>query len=117
MEYCQVHEEDKPRNIEAARTQGAIFLGPCGNLQGGFYFMSLASGEKITWYSWDAIAMTDTVFRRINQLGRVQSKRFIFTDRKGRPIGNVELTGVDGEEDQEELDEDDDLELPDTVDE
>ena len=58
--------------------------------------MSLASGENITWYSWDAIPMTDTVIRRVNQLGRGQRKRFIFTDQKGQPIGNVKLTGVDG---------------------
>ena len=100
-EYCQVREEDKPRNSESARTQGAIFLGPCGNLQGGFYFMSLASSKKITQYSWDDIPMTDTVILRVNQLGRDQPKRFIFTDQKGRPIGNVELAVVDSKEAQE----------------
>ena len=61
--------------------------------------------------------MTDTVIRRVNQLGRGQPKRFIFTNRKGRHIVNVDLTGVYGEEDQEELDEDDDLNLPDAVNE
>ena len=116
-EYCQVHEEEKPCNREYARTHGAICLGPCGNLQGGFYFMRLASGKNITRYIWDDIPMTDTVIRRVNQLVRGQPKRFLFTDQKGRPIGNVELTGVDGEESQEKLDEDDDLELPNTVDE
>ena len=84
---------------------------------GKFYFMSLASGEKITRYIRDAITMTDTVIRRVNQLSRGQPKRFIFTDRKGRPIGIVEFKGVDGEESQEKLDEDDNLELPDAVDE
>ena len=79
--------------------------------------MSLASGEKITQYSCDAIPMTDTVIRRVNQIGRGKTKRFIFTDRKGRPIGNVELTGVNGKEPQEEIDEYDDPELPDAVDE
>ena len=74
--------------------------------------MSLASGKNITRYSWDAIPMTDTVIHRVNQIGRGQPKRFIFTDQKGRLIGNVKLTGVDGEESQEILYEDDDLELP-----
>ena len=115
-EYFQVHEKDKPRNIKAARTQGAICLGPCGNLQGAFYFMSLTSGKKITRYSWDAIHKTDTMICRVKQLGRGQPKRFKFIDWKGWPIGNVELIGVDGEESQEELDEDDDLELSDAVD-
>ena len=79
--------------------------------------MTHASGKKITQYSWDAIFITDKLIRRVNQLVRGQTKRFIFTDQKGQPIGNVELTGVVGEEAQEELDEDDDLNLLDAVDE
>ena len=63
--------------------------------------MSFASGKNSTWYSWDAITMTDIVVRRVKQLSRGQPKRFIFTDQKGQPSGNVELTGVDGEEYQE----------------
>jgi hypothetical protein len=31
--YCQIHEEDQPRNGMVARTQGAILLGPSGNAQ------------------------------------------------------------------------------------
>jgi hypothetical protein len=40
-QYCQVHEDDMPR------TQDAICLGPSGNIQGGFKFMSLTSAKKI----------------------------------------------------------------------
>ncbi len=29
--YCQIHEEDQPRNCMVARMQGAILLGPSGN--------------------------------------------------------------------------------------
>ena len=32
-QHCQVHEEYEPRNSNAARTQGAISLGPSGNAQ------------------------------------------------------------------------------------
>jgi hypothetical protein len=46
-QYCQVHEEDTPRNSQWPRTKGAIYLGPSGNLQGGFKFMALSSGKKI----------------------------------------------------------------------
>jgi hypothetical protein len=31
-QYCQVHEEENPRNTQVARTKGAISLGPSGNL-------------------------------------------------------------------------------------
>ena len=65
--------------------------------------MSLASGENITRYIWDSIPMTDTVIRRVNQLVRGQPKRFIFTDRKGRHIGNVKLKGVDGDKPKRNL--------------
>jgi hypothetical protein len=47
-QYCQVHEEDTPRNSQNPRTKGAISLGPSGNLQGGFKFMALNTGKKIT---------------------------------------------------------------------
>ncbi len=36
--YYQIHEEDQPRNSMVARTQGAILLGPSGNVQGGHKF-------------------------------------------------------------------------------
>ena len=38
-DYCQVHEQEEPRNSQVARTLGAICLGPSGNVQGGFYFI------------------------------------------------------------------------------
>jgi hypothetical protein len=58
-QYCQVHEEDNPRNSQIARTKGNIFLGPNGNLQGGFKFMALNIGKKIVHRSWDVIPMPD----------------------------------------------------------
>ncbi len=59
-QYCQVHEEDTPRNSQLPRTKGAICLGPSGNLQGGYKFMSLNSMKKIVQRSWDAIPMEST---------------------------------------------------------
>ena len=46
-QYCQVHEEDAPRNSQNLITKGAILLGPSGNLHGGFKFMALNTGKKI----------------------------------------------------------------------
>ena len=56
----------------------------------------------------------------MNTLGKDQPEHFIFTDCKGRLIGEKELTGVDGETEnplQIEIVEDDDLDQPDAVDE
>jgi hypothetical protein len=45
-QYCQVHDDGTPRNNQLPRIQGAICLGPSGNIQGGFKFMSLTSAKK-----------------------------------------------------------------------
>ncbi len=44
-QYCQILEEGHPSNGLGARTQGAIALGPSGNVQGGhtFYTPNIAS--------------------------------------------------------------------------
>mmetsp|Transcript_36183 Transcript_36183/g.51177 ORF Transcript_36183/g.51177 Transcript_36183/m.51177 type:complete len:412 (+) Transcript_36183:1053-2288(+) len=94
-DYCQVHEEDEPRNSQTPRTQGAICMGPSGNAQGGFKFMTLRTCKKITHRAWDEIPMPDTVRDRVNLPGKDQPELLTFTDRKGRPIGEVKPTGVD----------------------
>jgi hypothetical protein len=65
-QYCQVHEEETPRNSQVARTKGAISLGPSGNLQGGYKFMALNTGKKITRRNWDVIPMQELVIARVN---------------------------------------------------
>jgi hypothetical protein len=122
-EYVQVHEEDEPRNGENPRTRGAICLGPSGNKQGGFKFLSLQSGKEITRMSWDALPMPDTVITRLETLAKGQPEQLIFTDRKGRAIGNAELTGVgvdrdlinDDTQDDDVLQNDIDLDTPNRI--
>jgi hypothetical protein len=46
--YCQVHEEDGPRNSMLARTSGAISVGPSSNRQGGHLFFSLNTGRIVS---------------------------------------------------------------------
>ena len=97
--YYQVHEEDQPRNSQLPRTKGAIVLGPSGNTQGGYKFMSLVTGKKITRHSWDQIQIPDTVIQRVNILAHEdQPEQLVFTDQQDRRIGDVEITGVDGHE-------------------
>jgi hypothetical protein len=101
-QYCQVHEEDNPRNSQIARTKGTIYLGPSGNLQGGFKFMALNSDKKIVCHSWDVIPMPDIVIYQVNALGRDHPQQMTFTDRHGCLIGDVEIPGVDAEEDDDD---------------
>ena len=79
-QYCQVHEEEAPCNSQNPRTRSAIALSPSGNLQGGYKFMALDMGKKITQYSWDVIPMPDMVITCINTLGADQPEHLIFTD-------------------------------------
>jgi hypothetical protein len=101
-QYCQVHEEDHHRNSQLARTKGAISLRPSGNLQGGFKFMALNTRKKTVRRSWDVIPMPDVVIARGNALGSDQPRQMTFTDRHGRLIGDIEIPGVDSDDEQED---------------
>jgi hypothetical protein len=90
----KVHEEDTPRSSQAARTGGAISLGPSGNQQGGYKLMALNTGKKITRRNWDIIPMPDLVIACVNALGNDQPKLLIFTSRQGRIIGDVDIPRI-----------------------
>jgi hypothetical protein len=102
--YCQVREEDQPQNSQLPWTKGAIVLGPSGNIQGGYKFMSLVTGsKKITRHSWDQIPIPDTVIQQVNILAHDdQPDQLVFTDQRDWRIGDVEITGVDGHEAMED---------------
>jgi hypothetical protein len=75
-------------------------LGPSGNIQGGYKFMALNTGKKITRQCWDVIPMPDMIIAHVNALGTNQPKKLFFTDQRGRLIGDDEIPGVmDFEED------------------
>ena len=103
-QYCKVHKEETTQNSYQQRNKGAICMGPSGNLQGGFNFMSLRSMQKITRRSWDMILIPDTVIYRINILVKYKQELLVFTDWKGRLIGDgdVYLIGLDGDGDENE---------------
>ena len=48
------------------------------------------------------ILIPDTVIDRVNILGKYQQELSVFTDHRGQIIvdGDVDLTGVDGDEDE-----------------
>ena len=89
--YCQVSKEGAPRNSMLARTEGAIALGPSGNVQGGQKFYTLITGKVVVRRQWTKLPMTDAVIARIGVLASGQPSQLVFTDRRGRPIGDVAL--------------------------
>jgi hypothetical protein len=64
--------------------------------------MALNTGKKIVRRSWDVIPMPDVVIARVNALGIDQPRQMTFTDRHGRLIGDIEIPGVDSDEEQED---------------
>ena len=94
-QYCKLHEEYAPRNSQNPIEKGAILLGPSGNLQGGFKYMALNTRKKIVRRSWYVIPMPSTVITRAKALGNDKPEQLIFTNRRGRPIGDVKIPGLD----------------------
>ena len=79
-QYCQISEEDTPRNSLAARTQGAIALGPSGNVQGGHKFYTLNTGSVVVQRDWIVLPMPQSAIDRINFKSKGQPALPIFTD-------------------------------------
>jgi len=65
-EYVQVHESHD--NTMSTRTTGAIALRPTGNIQGGYFFLSLSTGKRLNRYAWTALPMPGEVIDRVHVL-------------------------------------------------
>jgi hypothetical protein len=87
--YCQIHEEDEPRNSNNARMQGAISLGHRGNAQGGHKFYTLTTGKVVNQRAWTELPTPESVIKRVHTLTRRMPYFPIFTDRNGQVIGDV----------------------------
>ena len=77
--YVQVHDEPSPTNSPTTRTIRAITLGPTGNLQGGFKFLNLWTGKKITIRNWTHLPMPIEVIKRVNEIGTAQGQPTLLT--------------------------------------
>ena len=106
--YTQFRKEIFPTNSQKSRTLGAICLGPSVNLQGGYKFMNLCTGKRLTRRKWTALPMPQEVIDRVNNLGEAdgQPSLLTFYDRHGNPVGdtqntNAHLTAAPEEETEE----------------
>jgi Reverse transcriptase (RNA-dependent DNA polymerase)/Zinc knuckle len=94
--YAQVFEEQQITNTPRARTLGAIALNPTGNAQGDYFFMSLATGNKISRHNWTELPITDTAIARVEALGfqdeqpLIQERGFVVEWRHDHPIDDFE---------------------------
>ena len=89
--YAQVHEDRNVTNTLEERAQGAICLGPTGNLQGTYNFFSLRSGKIITCGNFTEVP-TPTIFMKCvaaMALAKKQNKDLIFKNRTGATINDL----------------------------
>ncbi|MHA7927606.1 MAG: reverse transcriptase domain-containing protein, partial [Marinobacter sp.] len=100
--YVQVHDEHD--NSMASRTTGAIALRPTGNAQGGYYFLSLTTGRRISRNHWTVLPLPNEVIDRVHVLARRFPAGLTFGDRYNNPTPFLD--------DSDEADEDDDDYLP-----
>ena len=66
--YAQVREDRNVTNTLEERTQGAIYLGPTGNLQGTYNFFSLRSGKPITCRQFTEVPTPRIVMKRVTAM-------------------------------------------------
>jgi hypothetical protein len=58
--YCEVHVNPDITNTMEPRTRWEICLGPTGNMQGSYKFLSLSTGNKVTRRKFTEMLITDS---------------------------------------------------------
>ena len=89
--YAQVHEDRNVTNTLEERTQGAICLGPTGNLQGTYNFFSLRSEKKTTRGKFTELPTPTIVMKCVAAmaLAKKQKKGPIFENRTGATVNDI----------------------------
>ena len=94
--YAQIYEDNDPSNTPRARSLGAIALTPTGNTQGDYYFLSLATGARLSRHQWTALPIPDTAIARVEALALqdgqplIQDRGLVVEWRPDMPIDDDE---------------------------
>jgi hypothetical protein len=82
--YAQVHAEPDPsNNAMVSRTVGGISLGPTGNIQGTYRFLSILSGKQIQARSFTPLPMPLDVIEKVESFAPSGNQEIEFGDRNG----------------------------------
>ena len=89
-DYAQVHENRNVTNALEEGTQGAICLGPTGNLHGTYNFFSLQS-EKKTRGQFTEVPTPTIVMKRVATmaLSKKQNEGLIFENHTGATVNDL----------------------------
>ena len=64
----EMHIDPDITNTLEPRTNWAICMGPTGNLQGSYKFLSLATGKKVTQRKFTEMPVTDAVIKQVEEM-------------------------------------------------
>ena len=83
--YCEVHDEPAPTITMVTRSTPSIVLGPTGNLQEAYKFLSLVTRKKIKRRAFTPYTMPDLVIKKVEMYGKLTALPgiFDFADRNG----------------------------------
>ena len=106
--YAQVHTHTTPtNNATVSRTVGGIALGPTGNKQGTYRFMSLETGRKITGNAFDVLPMPVDVIKKVESFTRIESLPGIaIGDRNGAQTERLSIDDINLDAPEESDDDD-----------
>ena len=111
-QYVETHEPTN--NSMNERTCPAIFLRPNGNDQGGAYFLSLRTGQRLNRQEWTVLPMPDTVVSTVHSLAKTTIIGLPFRNRRRELIESTDAdddhvsAGVIGIDDNDTVDSDTD---------
>mmetsp|Transcript_448 Transcript_448/g.692 ORF Transcript_448/g.692 Transcript_448/m.692 type:complete len:168 (+) Transcript_448:68-571(+) len=71
--YVQLTVENNPTNSMKPRTIPAISLGPSGNTQGTYHFMSLLTVKRVHGRTWTRLPITQEVIDAVHLFGQNQN--------------------------------------------
>jgi hypothetical protein len=107
-QYVHTHEDLEVTNTMKSRTVGAIALGPVGNLQGTYNFLSLKTWRVVKRRSWTSLPMPQEVVDMLNH--RAEQEKIGLARTPTFKLGSRDLPEddevdeVDSEEDEQEDD-------------
>ena len=106
-DYVQAYNvQGGKTNNTNARTVGAIALYPSGNQQGGWYFLSLLTGNRIHRYQWKTLPIGEDVIKRVHEIAIDQGQGLVAANFKyeWQPGTNFEDNHIE-EHDNDNIDE------------
>ena len=117
--YVQAYQENNPTNTNAPRTIDGIYLGPeINNVQGGHKVMNLVTGKLIHPMKVYPLPVTNFVINAVEAMAKEQKMTTLkITGRNKHRIYPANwIAGVDYEDQNDEIEDEDDEEYVDDVD-